>query len=57
MIGSPIEAATWEGAEGAYYTGLGSGELIWVLAALLLCVVALVAGSRHEKEAYRRLKR
>jgi hypothetical protein len=57
MIGSPIEAATWEGAEGAYYTGLGSGELIWVLASLLLIVVALVAGSRHEKHAYRRLRR
>jgi hypothetical protein len=57
MVGSPIETATWEGATGAYYTGLGSGELTWVLASVLLCVVALVAGSRHEKAAYRKLKR
>jgi hypothetical protein len=52
MIGSPI--TSWEGA-GAYYAGSGS-EGIWLLAAIVLCVGALVFGARHEQGAYAKLK-
>lgn len=53
MIGTNI--TTWAEVEGAYYAGAGS-EGAWLALSAILCVVALVAGSRHEKLAYRRAK-
>ena len=47
----------WAAVEGAYYTGYGSGEMWWLLLAIVLCIVALVVGSRHELDAYKKLKK
>lgn len=46
----------WAAVEGAYYTGAGGGEMIWFIIALALCVLALVVGSKHELDAYKKLK-
>ena len=51
-MNSPITSGTWDGFTGAYYTGLGSGELLWLLATMALLVIAIALGARHEKEAY-----
>jgi hypothetical protein len=52
-MGSPITSGTWDGFEGSYYTGFGGGmESVWLVAAIILCIVALAAGVRHEREAY-----
>lgn len=54
-MGSPISNGTWDGFAGSYYTGFGSGmEPMWLGLSAILCVVALVAGVRHEREAYAR---
>ncbi len=54
-MGSDI--ANWADATGPIYMGANSGwELIWLLVAVALCVVALVSGSRHELDAYKKLK-
>jgi len=45
----------WEAVEGAYYMGAGtSWEVIWTLVALAICIFALIKGSRHEREAYKK---
>jgi len=54
MIGTPIENGTWNGVEAGYYAGMGSGEMIWLLISIVMCVIALVVGSRHEKSSYRK---
>lgn len=47
----------WAFVEGAYYMGANtSWEVIWTLVAVGLCVIALVSGSRHELDAYKKLK-
>ncbi|MEO1549742.1 MAG: hypothetical protein AAFR93_04835 [Pseudomonadota bacterium] len=51
-MGSPLES--FDGFEGAYYTGAGSGEMIWLIIAIALCVAALVMGARHELDAYKK---
>lgn len=51
MFGTDI--TDWSAVEGAYYAGQGS-ELAWLVLSILLCVAALVIGSRHEKRAYRK---
>lgn len=51
------EIKDWAAVEGAYYTGYGSGEMLWLIVAIVLCVVPLIIGSRHELEAYKRLKK
>ena len=51
LVGTNITA--WATVEGAYYAGQGT-EGIWLALSMLLCVVALVAGARHEKAAYRK---
>lgn len=54
-MGSPITTGTWDGFTGSYYTGFGSGsEGLWLVLSIALCLVALVVGVRHEKEAYER---
>ena len=46
----------WAAVEGAYYTGIGA-EGIWLGIAIIICIVAIVMGSRHELEAYKKLKK
>ena len=46
----------WEAVEGAYYMGAGtSWEGIWTLVAIGICIVAMVAGSKHERDAYKKM--
>ncbi|MEM6308758.1 MAG: hypothetical protein AAF754_01820 [Pseudomonadota bacterium] len=47
----------WSTVEGAYYTGYGSGEALWLIVAIILTVVPLVVGARHEHAAYKKLKK
>lgn len=47
----------WALFEGPLYMGANSGwEVIWTLVAASMCVVALVVGSRHELDAYKKMK-
>lgn len=49
--------SNWDEFTGPIYMGAGSSwEIIWTIVAAALCVLALVAGSRHELDAYKRLK-
>jgi len=49
--------SNWEEFTGPIYMGAGtSWEIIWTLVAAACCVMALVVGSRHELDAYRRLE-
>ena len=44
-------------AEGPIYMGANtSWEVIWTVIAIGVCVLALVMGSRHELDAYKKLK-
>ncbi len=46
----------WEEAVGPIYMGANtSWEIIWTLVAAGCCILALILGSRHELDAYRRL--
>lgn len=48
----------WAEATGAMYIGSNSSwEVIWFLVAVGICVIALVMGSKHELDAYKRLKK
>lgn len=49
---NPVTNGTWDGFEGAYYTGLGSMELVWLIASMIVLAVALYLGTKHEKSAY-----
>ncbi|MBU3000101.1 MULTISPECIES: hypothetical protein [Roseovarius] len=49
---NPVTSGTWDGFEGAYYTGFGSMELIWLLATMALLAIAIFLGNKHEKSAY-----
>jgi len=52
---SPFDAGSWNGVEGAYYMGMGSSwELIWLIVSIVLCIMALWVGGRHESAAYDR---
>lgn len=51
LIGT--EVTNWSAVEGAYYAGQGT-EAIWLGLSMVLCIAALVAGSRHETAAYRK---
>jgi hypothetical protein len=53
LIGTNI--TDWSAVDGAYYAGAGT-ELIWLIVSIALCVVSLVAGSRHEQAAYKKVK-
>ncbi len=53
LIGTNI--TDWSAVDGAYYAGAGT-ELIWLIVSIVLCVVSLVAGSRHEQAAYKKVK-
>jgi len=50
MIGAPFD--NWDAvAGGSYYTGLGSGEFIWLMVSIALCVLAIFIGHSHESKA------
>ena len=52
-MGSSFDS--WSAVEGAYYMGAGtSWELIWLAVSIGMCVLALIMGSIHELDAYRR---
>ena len=54
-MGSQI--SDWAMAEGPIYMGANtSWEVIWTVIAIGVCVLALVMGSRHEPDAYKKLK-
>lgn len=56
MVGSPVEG-TWDSVAGAaYYTGAGSGELIWTIIAAAICVIAILVGGAHEARSYKRME-
>jgi hypothetical protein len=47
----------WAQATGAMYMGANtSWELIWTAVAVALCIVAMISGSKHELDAYKKLK-
>lgn len=51
------EFSDWALYKGAMYMGANSSwEVIWTLVAAALCVAALVIGSRHELDAYKRMR-
>ncbi len=56
-MGSPLAEASWNGVEGAFYTGAGGAEPLWLFISIGLCVFALVAGLIHEGHSYRKAKR
>ncbi len=56
MIGAPFDTGTWNGVEAGYYTGMGGGEMTWLIISIIMCVVALIIGSRHELSAYRKVE-
>lgn len=53
LIGTNI--SDWSTVDGAYYAGAGS-ELIWLIVSIILCLAFLVAGARHEKAAYSKVR-
>ncbi|MGR1582942.1 hypothetical protein ACSSNL_15920 [Thalassobius sp. S69A] len=54
---APFEATTWDGITGAIYAGYGSVEGLWLLICLVMIVVAIVFGWRHEEHAYKTPKK
>ncbi len=48
----------WEQATGPMYMGANSSwEVIWFVVAAILCIIALYSGSKHELDAYKKLKK
>lgn len=47
----------WEAVEGAMYAGAGGGEFLWLIIAIILTVIPLVIGNKHELDAYKKLKK
>ena len=45
----------WSQVEGAYYAGAGT-EGVWLLVSVVLCVLSLFVGLRHERAAYRKTR-
>lgn len=55
-MGSAFE--TWTDVTGPIFMGANSGwEVLWTLVCAGLLVVALIIGSRHELDAYKRAER
>ena len=56
-MGAPFDTGTWNGVEGAYFTGAGGGMMVvWLLVAIALCVLPLVVGHKHESERYKKME-
>ena len=47
----------WSAVSAEYYTGAGGGEALWVIVAIALCIIPLIVGSKHELDAYKKLKK
>lgn len=55
-MGSAID--TWNDIAGPIYMGANSSwEHIWLIASIVMCVAALIVGSRHELDAYKKVER
>ncbi|WP_330646897.1 hypothetical protein [Thioclava sp. FTW29] len=50
---APFNATSWDGVTGAIYAGYGSVEGLWLIVCLILVVIAVIGGWRHEGHAYR----
>ena len=51
------EFADWAQFTGPMYMGANSDwEMIWTLVSVALCLIALIVGSRHELDAYKRAR-
>ncbi len=49
---------TWNDIAGPIYMGANSSwETIWLVVSVACCVLALVVGSRHELDAYKKAAR
>lgn len=48
-----FESGTWNDTAGAIYMTAG-GPMLWTFIAAGLCVLALVVGSKHELDAYKK---
>lgn len=47
----------WAQATGPIYMGANTSmEVVWTLVAAGMCIVAMIIGSRHELDAYKRMK-
>lgn len=54
-MGAPFDTGTWSGITGTYFTGAGgSMTTVWLFVSIALCILALILGGRHEKEAYKK---
>ena len=48
--------SSYDAVTGAYYMGANSSwEVIWTLVALIVCIIALIAGSKHELKSYKKV--
>lgn len=56
-MGAPFDTGTWNGVEGAYFTGAGGASpTLFLVISIALCVIPLVLGHKHESEAYKRME-
>lgn len=53
-MGAPFEGG-WEAVTGAMYPGVGGGETLWLLISVAICVIAIIAGGKHEADSYRKV--
>ena len=47
----------WSVITAEYYTGAGGSEALWLIISIILCIIPLVVGSKHELDAYKKLKK
>jgi len=52
------EYSDWAEFTGPIYMGANSTwEMIWLIIAVVLCILALIFGSKHELDAYKKMKK
>jgi uncharacterized membrane protein YidH (DUF202 family) len=57
-MGWGFEESTWNGVDAAIYMGAGTPmESVWLWLSVALCVIAVVLGSKHEKDAYKKMEK
>lgn len=53
-MGSAFDS--WNEVTGPIYMGANSSwEFIWFIVAVVLCILPLIVGSRHELDAYKKM--
>ena len=53
-----FDYATTDDMTGAIFMGAGTSmSTVWFVIAAAICVVAIVAGNRHEHSSYKKLKK